>query len=66
MYLKSIFGHEGIFENLAEFDIPQHFMEVTQSFFKDVEQQLGPLPERAKKTVEMLLEYNFGYINYSR
>jgi hypothetical protein len=27
---------------------------------------LKPLPERAKKTTEMLNKYSFGYVNYSR
>lgn len=66
VYLKSVFGHEGIFENLAEFEVPEHFMAVTVRYFEDSEKSLGDLPERAKKTIEMVKGYSFGCINYSR
>lgn len=66
VYLKSIFGHEGVFENLAEFGVPEHFMDVTKTYFKDLEKNLGILPERAQKTIKMVCDYEFGYINYSR
>jgi hypothetical protein len=66
VYLKTIFGHDSFFENLAEHAVPEHFMAVTKKFITDIEEQLKPLPERAKKTTEMLNKYSFGYVNYSR
>lgn len=65
-YLNSVFGHDGILENLAEFDVPEHFMDVTKVYFKDLEKNLGVLPERIQKTIKMVYNYKFGYINYSR
>lgn len=66
IYLKTTFGHESFFENLAEYAVPEHFMEVTKKFLNDIEGQLKPLPERAKKATDMISKYSFGYINYSR
>lgn len=66
VYLKVTFGHDSFFENLAEHAIPEHFMSVTKKFITDIEGLLTPLPERAKKTTEMLNKYSFGYVNYSR
>ncbi|AVO51542.1 hypothetical protein [Ectopseudomonas mendocina] len=66
VYLKSKFSHEGIFENLAEFEVPEHFMEITKTYLNDLKKAVGDIPERAKKTIEMVDRYSFGYINYSR
>lgn len=66
VYLKSIFSHEGIFENLAEFEVPEHFMKISKTYLNDFEMAVGDMPERAKKTIGMVSEYSFGCINYSR
>ncbi|WP_194866355.1 hypothetical protein [Alloalcanivorax profundimaris] len=66
VYLKSKFNHDGIFENLAEFEVPEHFMNITKTYLNDLEKTVGDIPERAKKTIEMVSKYSFGYINYSR
>ncbi|MBJ9976921.1 hypothetical protein IAE35_10685 [Pseudomonas sp. S75] len=66
VYLKSKFGHEGFFENLAEHAVPEHFMTVTKKFLQDISAQACPAPGRAEKTLNMIKNYSFGYINYSR
>ena len=66
VYLKTAFGHDGFFENLAEHAVPEHFMTVTKKFLQDVHAQVNPAPGRAQKTIEMINNYSFGYINYSR
>lgn len=66
VYLKTEFGHDGFFENLAERAVPEHFMTVTKKFLRDIHTQVKPASERAEKTVHMISNYSFGYINYSR
>lgn len=66
VYLKTTFGHDGFFENLAEHEVPKHFMTITKKFLQDVLAHVQPAPTRAQKTIQMINNYNFGYINYSR
>jgi hypothetical protein len=66
VYLKSVFGHEGVFENLASHNLPEHFIEVTKKYVADIARAIDPLPERARKTIKMIEDFSFGYINFSR
>lgn len=66
VYLEKHFKKGDIFENLAEYSMPEHFMEVTKDFMLQVENKFNPLPERVKETVDMVKGFNFGYINYTR
>lgn len=66
VYLEKLFGKGDIFKNLADYSMPEHFLEKTKELFSAVEKSFGPIPPRAMKTVEMLREYSFGYIRYTR
>jgi hypothetical protein len=64
-YLEKSFGKGDIFSNLAEYSLPEHFLEKTKELFLVVEKNFGPLPTRAAKTVKMLKDYRFGYIRFT-
>ncbi|WP_329046223.1 hypothetical protein [Pseudomonas aeruginosa] len=66
MYLERHFKKGGIFENLAAPELPEHFINLTKTYFEQLSPKFSPLPERAKKTVDMIANYSFGYINYTR
>ena len=66
VYLRTAFGHDALFENLAEHAMPEHFMTVTKKFLLDVHAQVKPAAGRAQDTVNMINNYKFGYINNSR
>lgn len=66
VYLEKEFKNGGLFENLAEHDVPAHYFDVTKSFLSEAKKQFGPLPDRIHETIQMIEGYNFGYINYSR
>jgi hypothetical protein len=66
MYLERHFKKGGMFENLADPDLPEHFIDVTKKYFEQLAPQFAPLPERAQKTVNMIRGYSFGFVNYTR
>ena len=63
-YLKANFSHDHVFDNLAEHDVPEHFIEITKTLFKEVSDHIK-FPERAMVVIEMVNGYSFGYIHYS-
>lgn len=66
MYLERHFSKGGMFENLAHPDVPEHFIGVTKAYFEQLARKFAPLPERAQKTVDMIRDYRFGFVNYTR
>lgn len=66
VYLKKHFGHDDIFENLAEYAVPEHFLGATKLFFDALEKEFGELPSRASDVISKLRDYSFGYISLSR
>ncbi len=66
VYLEKVFSKGDIFQNLADYSMPEHFLEKTKELFSAVDNSFGPIPPRASKTVEMLHGYNFGYVHYTR
>lgn len=66
VYLEKIFGKGDIFKNLADYSMPEHFLEKTKELFLAVEKSFGPIPPRASKTIGMLHQYSFGYVHYTR
>jgi len=65
-HLKDKFGHESIYDNLAEFKIPEYFMNHSVALLKSITKELeskGIIPERTKKLLKYLLGYSFGYRN---
>lgn len=65
VYLEKEFGHEDIFDNLAEFDVPEHFFGVTKQFLSEILPKIDHKPYRAKKSISTIKDYSFGYINIS-
>ncbi|MFM2007775.1 MAG: hypothetical protein RLZZ09_3430, partial [Pseudomonadota bacterium] len=63
VYLQEQFGHDDIFENLAEFDVPEHFLQKTKDFLKEVLPAISHQPQRAKQTIADIQRMSFGYIN---
>lgn len=65
VYLKKIFGHDEIFDNLAEFDLPRHFMDLSKKAFRELEASLDGIPPRAVRTIGLIDGYQFGFKCYS-
>lgn len=61
MYLERTFGKGGVFENLADHEMPGHFWEVTQDYFTQLETIFTPLPDAVKTTIKMIKDLSFGY-----
>ncbi|MDI9640196.1 hypothetical protein QM565_31295 [Geitlerinema splendidum] len=66
VYLEKHFGHTDIFDNLAEFAVPEHFLKISKQFFSELSTAFGDFPERAAKTVLTLHNYEFGFVSLSR
>lgn len=66
VYMKKHFGHEDIFDNLSEYGVPEHFLNITKEFAKDIEKAIEPLPERGKLTLDKIKQYSFAKICFSR
>ena len=66
VYLEKKFEKGDLFENLAEYDVPSHYFDVTKEFVSEAQKQFGPLPDRIDETINMIKGYSFGYINYTR
>jgi hypothetical protein len=65
VYLEKEFGHQDIFDNLAEFDVPEHFFEATKQFIFEILPKINHEPFRAEKSISMIKGYSFGYRNIS-
>jgi len=61
VYLKKVFSHDEIFKNLREYNMPEHFLEKTKELFQTLENRFTKVPDRAKKTIDMVKGYRFGY-----
>lgn len=66
VYLQKQFGHEDVFDNLAEYDLPIHFLNITKAYFNELESVIDPMPARGKLTIDKLKEYSFSKIYLSR
>ncbi len=66
VYLKNHFGHDDVFDNLAEYDLPIHFLDITKAYFNEIEKVIVPMPPRGKLTIDKLKEYSFSKIYLSR
>jgi hypothetical protein len=66
VYLQKQFGHEDIFENLAEFAVPEHFFLKTKDFLNEILPAIGGCPQRASKTIADIQSMSFGYVNITR
>lgn len=64
VYLRKVYGSDDMFENLAEFDIPKHFLDVTREYLNAVTEELDFSPKRANQTLEMINRYTFGSIDH--
>ncbi len=62
VYLQKEFGHEDIFENLAEFGVPEHFLMRTKDFLSEILPTIGHEPQKASKTIADVQRMSFGYI----
>jgi hypothetical protein len=65
VYLRKEFGHQDIFDNLAEFSIPEHFFNGTKQFLSEILPRINHTPSRAKKSIETIQNYSFGSVNIS-
>jgi hypothetical protein len=63
VYLEKEFGHTDIFENLAEFAVPEHFLTMTKAFLAEILPAIGHQPERVMKTITLIQKFSFGYKN---
>ena len=63
VYLKNQFEHEDIFENLAEFSVPEHFLGKTKEFLTEILPAIKHQPKRAEKTISAIQTFSFGYVN---
>jgi hypothetical protein len=66
VYLEKHFGHTDIFDNLAEFAVPEHFLTISKVFFSELSGKFDNFPERAAKTISVLKSYEFGFVNLSQ
>ncbi|MBY0499479.1 MAG: hypothetical protein K2P74_07740 [Nitrosomonas sp.] len=63
VYLEKQFGHKDIFENLAEFNVPEHFLEKTKEFLSEILPAINHQPQRAEKTIRAIQKFSFGFNN---
>ncbi len=63
VYLEKQFGHKDIFENLAEFGVPEHFLSKTKDFLAEILPAIKYQPKRAEKTISAIQSFSFGYVN---
>lgn len=61
VYLKKTFGHDDVFKNLSEFNVPEHFLEQSKLYLKEVQALSQMVPFRGKQTWDGLMSYEFGY-----
>lgn len=61
VYLEKEFRHKDIFENLAEFAVPEHFLGKTKDFLTELLPAIKHKPKRAEKTISAIQQYSFGY-----
>lgn len=63
-YLKKTFGHEDVFDNLAEYWLPKHFFDKTKDFFNEVLPAVNYSSTRIKQTVDIIKRASWGYRNF--
>jgi hypothetical protein len=63
VYLEKQFGHKDIFENLAEFNVPEHFLQKTKAFLSEILPAINHQPQRAEKTISAIQNFSFGFNN---
>lgn len=63
VYLEKQFGHKDIFDNLAEFNVPEHFLEKTKEFLSEILPAINHQPQRAEKTITAIQKFSFGFNN---
>lgn len=66
VYLEHQYGHNDIFENLAEYSVPEHFMKKTKEFLDEILPEIKHAPQRALKTIDAVKNFSFGYVNITR
>lgn len=63
IYLENQFHHDDIFENLAEFCVPEHFLQKTKEFLSEIIPIINHKPQGAKRTIAAIHSLQFGYRN---
>lgn len=66
VYLKQQFGHDDIFDNLAEFSVPEHFFEQSKIFLNEVLPSINHKPIRGEKVIKTIQNFSFGFANISK
>lgn len=66
VYLQKEFTHADIFENLAEFKVPEHFLLKTKDFLNEIIPIINLAPNRSKRTIEAIQKLTYGYVNISK
>ncbi|MCT8178120.1 hypothetical protein [Variovorax sp. CY25R-8] len=61
VYLEKVFGHDDVFKNLSEYSVPEHFLEQSKLYLKEVQPLAQITPFRGKQTWDGLMDYHFGY-----
>jgi len=64
IYLEKQFGHQDIFDNLAEYAVPEHFLETTKNFLNEILPAISHKPQRAEKAIIAIQNFSFGYANF--
>ncbi|PRA16326.1 MULTISPECIES: hypothetical protein [Pseudomonas] len=65
MYLERHFKKGGVFENLADHGMPEHFWNVTKDYLAQIETLFTPLPASVQRTIKMQKSLGFGFRKYS-
>lgn len=61
VYLQKEFGHDDVFKNLSEFHVPEHFLEQSKLYLKEVQVLAKLNPNRGKECWEAFSKFQFGY-----
>jgi len=61
VYLEKTFGNGDVFDNLAEYDVPEHFLEQSKLYLAETKALAGIDPVRAKMTWDHFLGFSFGF-----
>lgn len=61
VYLEKVFGHNDVFKNLSEFDVPGHFLEQSKLYLQEVQGLSKLIPNRGKQSWDGFMSYQFGY-----
>jgi len=61
VYLKREFKNDSVFDNLAEHELPEHFLNKTKELFKKIEDEFNPIVGRPENIFKLMDSYSFGY-----